>query len=170
MGGCVGHMSRRAHCARRCGREAEGGGLLNRYRVVKLYRGFESLRLRQLIVEAIDFLALPSCEPHHVSCPWRLNPVRHPRRSISRFAVSPLAPQRSGRSTVSAPNRAVACLYRGLNKACLFQIEAPKGEEIHKGFGASMVSLFGCYHTLCVIDAARSTSPFPLQTCAIVLT
>jgi hypothetical protein len=33
---------------RRRGREAEGGGLLNRYRVVKLYRGFESLRLRQL--------------------------------------------------------------------------------------------------------------------------
>ena len=30
----------------RCGREAEGGGLLNRYRVVKPYRGFESLRLR----------------------------------------------------------------------------------------------------------------------------
>jgi hypothetical protein len=32
---------------RRDGREAEGGGLLNRYRVVKLYRGFESLSLRQ---------------------------------------------------------------------------------------------------------------------------
>ena len=32
---------------RRCGRVAEGGGLLNRYRVVKPYRGFESLRLRQ---------------------------------------------------------------------------------------------------------------------------
>jgi hypothetical protein len=31
---------------RRCGRVAEGGGLLNRYRVVKPYRGFESLRLR----------------------------------------------------------------------------------------------------------------------------
>jgi hypothetical protein len=31
----------------RCGRVAEGGGLLNRYRVVKPYRGFESLRLRQ---------------------------------------------------------------------------------------------------------------------------
>jgi hypothetical protein len=30
-----------------CGRVAEGGGLLNRYRVVKPYRGFESLRLRQ---------------------------------------------------------------------------------------------------------------------------
>src|SRR5260370_16055916 len=29
-----------------CGREAEGGGLLNRYRVVKPYPGFESLRLR----------------------------------------------------------------------------------------------------------------------------
>lgn len=31
----------------RRGRVAEGGGLLNRYRVVKPYRGFESLRLRQ---------------------------------------------------------------------------------------------------------------------------
>jgi hypothetical protein len=34
---------------RRRGRAAEGGGLLNRYRVVKPYRGFESLRLRQQI-------------------------------------------------------------------------------------------------------------------------
>jgi hypothetical protein len=41
-------ICRNAHCARRCGREAEGGGLLNRYRVVKLYRGFESLRLRHV--------------------------------------------------------------------------------------------------------------------------
>ena len=40
-------ICRHAHCAGRRGREAEGGGLLNRYRVVKLYRGFESLRLRQ---------------------------------------------------------------------------------------------------------------------------
>ena len=30
----------------RRGRVAEGGGLLNRYRLVKAYRGFESLRLR----------------------------------------------------------------------------------------------------------------------------
>jgi hypothetical protein len=38
---------RRAYRAQRsCGRVAEGGGLLNRYRVVKPYRGFESLRLR----------------------------------------------------------------------------------------------------------------------------
>src|SRR6185437_5323265 len=29
-----------------CGREAEGGGLLNRYTVEKPYRGFESLRHR----------------------------------------------------------------------------------------------------------------------------
>src|SRR5208337_3771381 len=53
----VGHMSEprgsprlRAaaeSASRRRGREAEGGGLLNRYRVVKPYRGFESLRLRQ---------------------------------------------------------------------------------------------------------------------------
>jgi hypothetical protein len=33
--------------SRRDGRVAEGGGLLNRYRVEKLYRGFESLSLRQ---------------------------------------------------------------------------------------------------------------------------
>ncbi len=36
---------------RRRGRAAEGGGLLNRYRVVMPYRGFESLRLRQLRTE-----------------------------------------------------------------------------------------------------------------------
>ena len=39
--------------SRRVGREAEGGGLLNRYRALKLYRGFESLTLRQY------FLASP---------------------------------------------------------------------------------------------------------------
>src|SRR5580704_490900 len=33
----------------RRGRVAEGGGLLNRYRVVKPYRGFESLRLRHIL-------------------------------------------------------------------------------------------------------------------------
>jgi hypothetical protein len=49
MAGGVGHMSRRAVWCGRRGREAEGGGLLNRYRVVKLYRGFESLRLRHRV-------------------------------------------------------------------------------------------------------------------------
>ncbi len=29
---------------------AEGGGLLNRYRALKLYRGFESLSLRQILI------------------------------------------------------------------------------------------------------------------------
>ena len=42
-----GSPPRRAYPPQRsCGRVAEGGGLLNRYRVVKPYRGFESLRLR----------------------------------------------------------------------------------------------------------------------------
>jgi hypothetical protein len=42
-----GSPPRRAYRPRwSCGRVAEGGGLLNRYRVVKPYRGFESLRLR----------------------------------------------------------------------------------------------------------------------------
>src|SRR6516225_4636640 len=44
----VGHIGG----SRRRGRVAEGGGLLNRYRVVKPYRGFESLRLRQSIFSA----------------------------------------------------------------------------------------------------------------------
>src|SRR6266568_384896 len=49
---CLRHALRRGLLAARNraggrrGREAEGGGLLNRYRVVKPYRGFESLRLR----------------------------------------------------------------------------------------------------------------------------
>src|SRR5258708_8421526 len=36
------------HSPRRGGRVAEGGGLLNRYRALKPYRGFESHPLRQL--------------------------------------------------------------------------------------------------------------------------
>src|SRR4051812_29215331 len=53
-----------------CGREAEGGGLLNRYRVVKPYRGFESLRLRHFqalralkCLRLSGFPALPFPEP-----------------------------------------------------------------------------------------------------------
>ena len=37
----------RQGATRSCGREAEGGGLLNRYRFVKPYRGFEIPRSRQ---------------------------------------------------------------------------------------------------------------------------
>src|SRR5450432_3783890 len=60
-----GSPSRRAYRPQRsCGRVAEGGGLLNRYRVVKPYRGFESLRLRQSRTElrtplAADFTPIP---------------------------------------------------------------------------------------------------------------
>jgi hypothetical protein len=41
---------------RSCGRVAEGGGLLNRYRVVKPYRGFESLRLRHIAVYLFEII------------------------------------------------------------------------------------------------------------------
>jgi hypothetical protein len=51
-------------CWRR-GRVAEGGGLLNRYRVVKPYRGFESLRLRQPLKNSLAIRhgkpTLPRC-------------------------------------------------------------------------------------------------------------
>ena len=49
---------------RSCGREAEGGGLLNRYTVEKPYRGFESLRLRQ-ISEPRLFAAVRPCLRSH---------------------------------------------------------------------------------------------------------
>lgn len=48
---------------------AEGGGLLNRYRLVKAYRGFESLRLRQSFpISCWDFLIIcerKSARPYH---------------------------------------------------------------------------------------------------------
>ena len=43
---CGSPLRRAYRPQRRRGRVAEGGGLLNRYRVVKPYRGFKSLRLR----------------------------------------------------------------------------------------------------------------------------
>lgn len=80
----VGHTDRR----RRRGRVAEGGGLLNRYRVVKPYRGFESLRLRQPIF---------SITWHRSSRPealrrWRgsvrFPPIQNPAQSVcSPFTV-----------------------------------------------------------------------------------
>ena len=47
---------------RRDGREAEGGGLLNRYTGQNLYRGFESLSLRQLLCLEIVTFSVLSCE------------------------------------------------------------------------------------------------------------
>jgi hypothetical protein len=52
---------------RRRGRAAEGGGLLNRYRVVKPYRGFESLRLRQQITNFGPILSVIFCRTFSVS-------------------------------------------------------------------------------------------------------
>src|SRR5262249_4313247 len=43
----VAYAVRKQPFRRRGGRVAEGGGLLNRYRALKLYRGFESHPLRQ---------------------------------------------------------------------------------------------------------------------------
>ena len=48
---------------------AEGGGLLNRYRLVKAYRGFESLRLRQSI------RALNSGVAREAACCSRVDPL-----------------------------------------------------------------------------------------------
>ena len=53
---------------RRCGRVAEGGGLLNRYRVVKPYRGFESLRLRQLYATACPAIRSSRAARRTASC------------------------------------------------------------------------------------------------------
>jgi hypothetical protein len=47
---------------------AEGGGLLNRYRVVKPYRGFESLRLRQTAINLVIYLR------------YAIHPARLPNR------------------------------------------------------------------------------------------
>ena len=52
-----------------CGREAEGGGLLNRYTVEKPYRGFESLRHRHFPSEYFSprrhttNLTVPAAQP-----------------------------------------------------------------------------------------------------------
>jgi hypothetical protein len=55
----VGHID----AQRSCGRVAEGGGLLNRYRVVKPYRGFESLRLRHILLKLLRFFVFLSFNP-----------------------------------------------------------------------------------------------------------
>ncbi len=92
MGGCLGHMSP-AHCAGRCGREAEGGGLLNRYRVVKLYRGFESLRLRQLLPSpSILLLTLSSFDILSQLSYLRLRPCLFGSK-IGRMAATALSAQ-----------------------------------------------------------------------------
>jgi hypothetical protein len=61
---------------RRRGRAAEGGGLLNRYRVVKPYRGFESPRLRHI---ALILLGL--------NCISKVIPLSYPSRFSARTVV-----------------------------------------------------------------------------------
>src|ERR1700691_6248819 len=73
---------------RRCGRVAEGGGLLNRYRVVKPYRGFESLRLRQFSVSGPDTLAtLPIAEREYGRGPAHLDSADTSSRKRFRHAA-----------------------------------------------------------------------------------
>src|SRR6202020_1620410 len=62
---------------RSCGRVAEGGGLLNRYRVVKPYRGFESLRLRHRHYSVLSVI--------RITCNSRSS-----RRGASRCIAMPL--------------------------------------------------------------------------------
>ena len=75
---------------RRRGRVAEGGGLLNRYRLVKAYRGFESLRLRQpnpsRYIECAERRAVLARFRA-----WRLHPIPSPKplRNLSSCAPRP---------------------------------------------------------------------------------
>ncbi len=49
---------------------AEGGGLLNRYTFEKMYRGFESLRLRQ--IKDLDRVSVFQITPEiaYINSPW----------------------------------------------------------------------------------------------------
>ena len=67
---------------RSCGRVAEGGGLLNRYRLVKAYRGFESLRLRHLPALAAPILSPAPMQGRQVAR-WSSNDLlRHSHQAI----------------------------------------------------------------------------------------
>ena len=68
----------------RRGRVAEGGGLLNRYRALKPYRGFESLRLRQFYYSKMPRVILP---PHKSPCDAGFGSFLCVPRSVGGFAV-----------------------------------------------------------------------------------
>ena len=65
---------------RRRGREAEGGGLLNRYTLVKAYRGFESLRFRHPFVYGHGFPRPHARRGPVDPGPERSHSVREPRQ------------------------------------------------------------------------------------------
>ena len=79
---------------------AEGGGLLNRYRLVKAYRGFESLRLRHLTARpALD-------ESEMISLKLALRSVR---AGLFACAVAP-----EGHASDCEAGSRLACLSRQL--------------------------------------------------------
>lgn len=69
---------------------AEGGGLLNRYRLVKAYRGFESLRLRQsfhsLHSNPRFFSAFP-CSADTLLLAVRIGAPKTPAAESKRFKI-----------------------------------------------------------------------------------
>ena len=95
---------------------AEGGGLLNRYRVVKPYRGFESLRLRQLYATACPAIRSSRAARRTASCghvvpgsPQALFEVRH---RAAFFGNCPETEEKARRPVIA---RSVAALDFGLD-------------------------------------------------------
>ncbi len=89
---------------RSCGRVAEGGGLLNRYRVVKPYRGFESLRLRQFPASSLRSQGEVSLEaPKEPGLPQDIsNPSEFARKRFLRMIEYGTLPALSPRSIGTA--------------------------------------------------------------------
>ena len=68
---------------------AEGGGLLNRYRLVKAYRGFESLRLRHNINKINDLRHISKIYPLIYPLAWAYwQKQRAPEGALFRFRFS----------------------------------------------------------------------------------
>jgi hypothetical protein len=110
---------------RSCGRVAEGGGLLNRYRVVKPYRGFESLRLRHPAARkrALQDLQIPprcACRIVRVPpCPQ--NYQREVTFPNTYSAISPTVTQfEIIRMTRSQSGRLFPALFRASNAKSAF--------------------------------------------------
>jgi hypothetical protein len=77
---------------------AEGGGLLNRYRVVKPYRGFESLRLRQTYPSKLlhqRFISIRHCRQN--------GRYRHPASAKESYSLNSVAPLATTLSNVATP-------------------------------------------------------------------
>ena len=103
-------LARRAYPPRRRrGRVAEGGGLLNRYTLVKAYRGFESLRLRQPIIPIIPRADLrpsirPRTDPGHGASPCPLNSASaRSERGLGGTGVAQRAASVSGGASARVP-------------------------------------------------------------------